>query len=380
MARFDAAADPKHALDRGFYVPRPGRESVDRLVGRLELQPATMHLVVGGIGSGKTTQLLVAQQRLSELQDTRAIYIDVSKHQDLSKLKPGVLAVLTGLALCKQLPETDEIRTDAERQFRNWAEGYGYYPEKWDDDIVWVPGLLAPPTSDLERNILEMMENLKAVREALATKTPHIITLFDSMDRINNLKNFSEIIEQDLMAMSSIGIGVVAVGPIHSMYGLQRMIAERFRYTYHQSSVDVQQDAPGRDFLLRVLRQRASEELLPDPVCQQLIALSGGVLRDLISLARQAIEEAYLDREDTVTLQHVATAADTFGRSLMIGLTAKDIEVLQRVLHNGSFVETSEQDLALLATRQVLEYKETELRYAVHPTLEPLLKQLTGDK
>ena len=36
-------------------------------------------------------------------------------------------------------------------------------------------------------------------------------------------------------------------------------------------------------------------------------------------------------------------------------------------------MQTSAKDLALLATRRVLEYGDAHARFAVHPTIEPLL-------
>jgi hypothetical protein len=50
---------------------------------------------------------------------------------------------------------------------------------------------------------------------------------------------------------------------------------------------------------------------------------------------------------------------------------------LQRVRINGSVLHTSEEDLALLMTRRVLEYRgQGPVRYAVHPTIERLLAEL----
>ena len=70
---------------------------------RLELEPGSTHLVLGGIGSGKTTELLRAQERLqkslSEAGD-HVEYIDVSLRHDLAApTLSGVLVALAGLAL-----------------------------------------------------------------------------------------------------------------------------------------------------------------------------------------------------------------------------------------------------------------------------------------
>jgi hypothetical protein len=57
MSQLDAAADPFRAMERGLYVSH-SREIARQIATRVELQPSSTHLIIGGIGSGKTTQLL----------------------------------------------------------------------------------------------------------------------------------------------------------------------------------------------------------------------------------------------------------------------------------------------------------------------------------
>ena len=128
--------------------------------------------------------------------------------------------------------------------------------------------------------------------------------------------------------------------------------------------------------MIRILRARADVAILPDDTCLQLAECSGGVLRDLITLAQAAGEEAYLAGADVITPEHVEIAADAFGRKHLLGLGPDELEVLQRVRTKGIFVQTSDKDLALLVTRRVLEYQNGRPRYAVHPTIRPLLEQL----
>ena len=75
---------------------------------------------------------------------------------------------------------------------------------------------------------------------------------------------------------------------------------------------------------------------------------------------------------------HVESAADAFGRSLMLGLGTDEINALQRLRSQSTFVPTSDKDIALLVTRRVLEYGSGVRRYAVHPTIAPLLEQLSS--
>ena len=69
--------------------------------------------------------------------------------------------------------------------------------------------------------------------------------------------------------------------------------------------------------------------ILPEGAAR-LVEVSGGVLRDLIGLARDAGEEAYLAGVETIGAAHADAAADAFGRTLMLGLAADDLAAHQR--------------------------------------------------
>jgi hypothetical protein len=58
---------------------------------------------LGGIGSGKTTQLLLAQEHLNQLEGFKAIYTDVSLYTDISDLQQGSLIAIAGLEIIKFL-------------------------------------------------------------------------------------------------------------------------------------------------------------------------------------------------------------------------------------------------------------------------------------
>jgi len=398
MARLSAAAHPREAIKEQLYVPQPGGATADQLARRLELEPTSSHLVVGGVGSGKTTQLLMVQQSLAAVHDVHPIFIEVSEKHDLAKLRSGVLLVLAGLALGDLVPKTQQSDAvkHARKRFRDWAHGwvewvdirddYAEPPEpefEPDDDgrylrSVHYKGVLVPPEPELQTDIRKRGEQLSILRQAVGQSHPHVVLLFDSLDRLTDLRPFADVVEQDVRAIKSAGIGVVIVGPLRTLFGVGRPIADRFDYLYHLASVDVERDAVGEEFFARVLRKRVEAELLPDEALRRIVQFSGGVLRDLISMARGAGEEAYTAGADRIGLTHVEAAADSFGRALMLGLGSDEVEVLQRVRTKGSFVQTSDKDIALLVTRRVLEYGNGVRRFAVHPTIAPLLEQLAS--
>ena len=399
MVHFNPAANPVDAVREGFYVPRPGRSASAEIAARVELDPRSSHLVVGGIGSGKTTQLLVAGDRLRRLADTRAEYIDVSKLHDLSHMSPGTLLVIAGVVLAKMTE--DDLGSEANRareRFLQWAYGHREWvydePDDYEDHRDWGeddgdyehhgepghyvhrPPLLSSPDKPIAWTISEKAEVFNVLSAALIQRFIHIVLLIDSLDRLIDPVAFATVVEEDVRVLTAAGVGIVLVGPLRSMYGTHRSITDHFQHFYPQLALDTQEDPRGSAFMIEVLRKRAGEDMLTPEACARLALLSGGVPRDLISLARAAGEEAYLRDADVVTDQHVETAADAFGRDLLYGLGPEELAVLQRVRKRGVFVQTSDQDLALLVTRRVLEYRNGRARFAVHPTIEPLLAQL----
>ncbi|MFO0171617.1 MAG: hypothetical protein ACK51W_03895, partial [Aphanizomenon sp.] len=109
MAAFEGAANPSEAIESGYYVHSTGKLLVDNISNRIALRPSSSHLLLGGIGSGKTTQLLVACQQINEIEDIHAIYIDVSQYTDISKITSGVLTAITGLELANLIKDSEDV-------------------------------------------------------------------------------------------------------------------------------------------------------------------------------------------------------------------------------------------------------------------------------
>ncbi len=391
MEALTTGAVPGQAITKGFYVPSPEGSLAERLVPRVDLRPSSTHLVVGGIGTGKTTQLLVAERQFSRVADVQPIYIDVSAHHDLAKLTRGVLVVVAGLALDGLLKSAgSDAAQNIRREFRRWAEGFTTWYEQPDYEdyehdsesgrpavAVRTPGLLVPSEPPLDSELKRRAESLRELVLASepVVKKEHFLFFFDSLDRVSDFEAFANLVNHDVRALKEAGVGVVLVGPLRVLFGANRPLTDRFDHTYHISAVDTR-TAEGPAFLAHVLKLRAPSGILGPGVVSRLALLSGGVLRDLIALTQASVEEAYIAGGESVTEEHVHKAADSFGRNLMLGLGADEIAVLQRVREKGAFIQTSDKDIALLVTRRVLEYGEGRSRYAVHPTIEPLLTQL----
>jgi len=91
------------------------------------------------------------------------------------------------------------------------------------------------------------------------------------------------------------------------------------------------------------------------------------VLRDLISLARDAAEEAYVSDHDSVTAADVEKVVHQLGTGYLRGLGPEAISTLLKLEGSKSFNVNEPANVELLLTRHVLEYSSTDFR--VHPAL-----------
>jgi hypothetical protein len=237
--------------------------------------------------------------------------------------------------------------------------------------------VLQPP-HPLAEDVARARAPLEGLLILIQQRARHLVVLLDGLDRMSELATLEQLVIQDVKVLSALEIGVVLVGPLRALYGLDRLLAQRFDSFHYQPWIDVTGNPAGRAFLIDVLTRRAGDALDP-PGLEALVDASGGVLRDLLALAQSALVEVYMSGRDSIGSHDVDDAVDAFGRKHLQGLRPAEIEVLQRVRTQGTFVQTSEDDLALLMTRRVLEYRsEDRPRYAVHPTIERLLAQLAG--
>jgi hypothetical protein len=398
-ARLDPAGDPSSAFAKGLYVA--AKDSVSqRLTAELTLAPSSTHLLVGGVGSGKTTELLSARRQLNELPDTFALYIDVSEQHDICKMVPGAILIQAGIALAEEFLSPEVLRPEGSVEGREPAERYlakvqqrlkdlravahGYWMDARDLDLnddfarrhTHIKGVLEPPAR-FEENVGRIIDLIDNLLEPLANEWKHIVVFFDGLDRITDLASFERLIGQDVKALSSRGVGVVLVGPLRAQYGLDRAaMAQHFDDRIHYQPWIEPSDFKAGSFLVDVLRQRVPEGMMDDEALASLVVNSGGVLRDMLSLAQSACVETYMYGSDVIGVREVEAAVDAFGRKHMQGLRPAEIEVLRRVLERGTFVHTPEDELALLMTRRVLEYRhEGRPRYAVHPTIVRFLRE-----
>ncbi len=400
MRRMDPTGEPSIALQSGFYVEPPDGVG-KRLASRLDIEPASTHLVVGGIGSGKSTELLAVHRHLSESTDVICFRVDVLAEQRIVHLQAGVLAGLAGVAIASWIESdfgdaANEDTVRAVKQVRAIANGQ--WTSRWEhdehdehdyepDDEVWVEGVLKRPSRN---DVVYQLQ--EAIAVLLAACGRSFVVLFDGLDRMRNLDTFVKSVGHDVPALKMAGVGVVVIGPQQLRLTKHRFILEYFTQ-FHLHGAAAFLGAEGQAFLGKVLRARDPAGLIEDDLLAAVATWSGGLLRDLISLAKSAAEEAYSAGHSSIQKSDIDTAADGFGRSLLLSVNSSMGERLKELVpkkasgrfeskpkpkSRPAFILESEVDIELLYRRLIIEVPGVPVIYVPHPTLIPLVRLFQG--
>jgi Cdc6-like AAA superfamily ATPase len=386
IAAFDGAADPMSAISKGYFIEEPHQSSTNALFKRISLRPQSKILLIGGIGSGKTTQLLKLQQLFQQAPDTGIYshYIDITKYTKPNDLKVGTLDAIVALELIK-LFEEKEFSVDKGSKDYIQEFAYGYIVMDDDeppDDYYYsrkeVPGVLSssPRSSDSLDRLAQVLSDLIGNFQTKFKQKPYF--LFDGLDRVDELKKFTTMVSSDLQNAE---IGFAIVGASSLLYSsFVDSVDSIFNHIEYRSAFDVKQDEEAYDFFESVLRVRSGKDFFNPVALLNLTKLSGGVLRDLINLAQESIQEAYLADAETIGREHVKKAVSSMGRAKILGLNNKQYSTLKNLVNSKIDIPTSPEEIYLLSTGKILEYRFPERRFDLHPVLKEVLVGLKGAK
>ena len=217
--------------------------------------------------------------------------------------------------------------------------------------------------------ISEIKDALQSFIAALNRFDLEVVAVFDGLDRLIQPDKFWAIVDQDLRALRTMSISVLITGPISVLYGAGRSISDQFEKVHHLAAIATDDLHLGS--LYSLLNKRGSSLLLDSDLAARICHASGGVLRDLVALARDAAEDAYVAGSTMIQNENVERVIAQLGTAYRRGLGRAQIDVLNELTETGGFDPSITRNVELLVTRRVLEYSATEFR--VHPALIPLI-------
>jgi energy-coupling factor transporter ATP-binding protein EcfA2 len=373
MSAFDGAADPRGAIESGFYIEEPHKSATADLFKRIALKPESRNLLIGGIGSGKTTQLLKIQQLLQTTIGTEIFphYVDITEYERPEAIQPGLLNAVVGLELIRLLQQANcNVDQNLKDTIEEYAGGSNAVAALTTAMHVRSGGVLSYYSTD-SYQITNTLLKLKLQFSTHFSKNPFF--LFDGLDRVHDAEKF---IRASTSSLDDVGIGFLIVGPVNTLYSkFADSLDHHFNHFEYRTAFDVEDDVEAYKFFKNVLNSRSNQSgFLRTPAMEKLIHMSGGILRDLINLGQESIQEAYLSDSEHVELEHVSNAVSSLGRAKILGLDDEDNSFLLASLTEKTIkFPSSPRTIALLARGRILEYRYPKRRFVIHPVLHELL-------
>ncbi|MFN5397683.1 MAG: hypothetical protein ACK5RE_17020 [Pseudanabaena sp.] len=149
---------------------------------------------------------------------------------------------------------------------------------------------------------------------------------------------------------------------------------------------DGKPEAAAMKVLQSVITRRIDADLLEDGIVEKIALSSGGVLRDVVRIAQRCCSEVLVKlrrmKRQKQSIDHVRIDQDILQESLdklrndiQLGLSKTDREILVQV-YNQFIPENPKEEafLILLHTVVVIEYRNRESWYDVHPLIMEQLK------
>lgn len=352
-----------------------------------ELSRGSQMALVGGIGSGKTTELRLTLKLLERHEDAVNIYLDLAEVTDLNELNPGAILIAIGIELHRKLKKADKQLTDIKAAYQelmqlaegktDWMEPAGIDPHEGQEPefvAIHTPGLLKPRFPAMHRDVIPVQNLVFQIAMPLLDSDAQITVLIDGLDRLIRPERFREFAEQDLRALREARISVVVAAPLLLWFDKSRYLQDYFDDVKHIPAAIF--DPEKSDFLNQVLLRRGAAELMEQHEISEVARFSGGVLRDLITLARTSAAAAYREDQDRIGPAHVRSAIRQLGRRYLVGLGTTQRKWIRRLIDNKEFSTENPIARELLINRQVLEYFSDQREFfAVHPALAEVLAE-----
>ncbi len=399
-----ALLDPLRPLEgeslRQFYAERPPDTSIVSLIKELSLDPSSRDktLFTGHRGSGKTTELARLENELGTTHTV--IRFDIEPLVNLGDVDYADLLVTLGLEVFRHAQMID-VHLDEEklRGLRFWYETYVLEEdEKRRFATEMGAGLNAAfasislklstesprrltVRSQAQANLSNLIERLNNLLQDLQEKTnKRTLVIVDGLDKVYNLGMVSDLFVKGINALVSPECRIIYTVPF-ALYHTNDFQQVRLSFSRNIVLSNIkawERDGgpceDGRRFLKKVLENRLEPNLISDTAKELLVELCGGLLKELITLARNSVVRALTIRGDggRVEVEDVEYDARQVRNSYRGLLTEEHYRELWR-LHSGGVFLNSPLARELLHNLSLLQYNGDDAWWAVHPIICPLV-------
>ena len=386
-----------------FYAERPEEASIAPLLQALSLDPSDddKTLFTGHRGSGKTTELA----RLEEiLRPTHTVVRFGENLFNLGDVHYTDLLVVLGQQVFQKARDSGvRLNEDRLHDLLFWYTTHVFEKSEQGKAVSEVGGELdavfarfsmklindAPYRREIVRaqtqaNLADLLRRLNSLLEDLQAKSGRrTMVIVDGLEKMYDLNQVHDLFCQGANALMEPHCRAIYTVPL-ALYHTDDFQQVRMSFTRdfplpNVRTVERDGRTPcleGRQALLHVLDCRLIPGLLAPEAAERLVDLCGGVLKELIALARNAVLRARRVRGEKGPAQpaDVEYAARQVRNTYRAALTKEQYEGLWQLYSGGRFVN-SEVARSLMQNLSLLGYDGEDAWWDIHPIVRPLLEE-----
>jgi len=389
-----------------FYAERPEEVSMGPLVDELQLDPGDddKTIFTGHRGSGKTTELA----RLAGILQEPHIVVSFNAASllNLGDINYADLLVMLG-AQVFQAARRSRVKLDEEKldDLLFWYRTHMFEEDErrrlesevsGEIDAVFAKFGVKLTTDAPKRqtvraearaNLADLLERLNALLDHLQQKSGRrTLVLVDGLEKIYDQNQVRDLFCQGANALLEPRCRIIYTVPLalYHTNDFQQVRMSFSRYFALPNIKAVNRDGSpcqeGRDALRHVLACRLAPGLVTPEATDRLVELCGGLLKELIFLARSAALRARRARGEGGPVQpdDVEYAARQVRNTYRAGLTQAQYLGLWRIYSGGRFVNDA-VTRELLHNLSLLQYDGGDAWWAVHPIVQSLLEERRGE-
>jgi energy-coupling factor transporter ATP-binding protein EcfA2 len=389
-------------LDR-FYAERPEEFSTTYLLDELSFDPSDddKTLFTGHRGSGKTTELARLAEKLKPTHTV--VLVDAGEQLNLGDVDYADLLVVLGLRVFEQAQRsgvkldqaklddllfwyTTHIFEESERgKLKSEVGGeldavFAKFSVKLTTD---APYRRETVRAEAQAHLSDLLERLNVLLEDLQAKSGRrTLVIVDGLEKMYDQNQVRDLFCQGANVLLAPRCRIIYTVPLalyHTNDFAQVRMAFPRNFALPNIKTREQDGSPcleGREALLKVLNSRLMPGLLSPEAAEQLVGLCGGLLKELIGLARTAVLRARRlhGEQGPVQPDEVEYAARQLRNTYRAGLTEGQYRELWRLYNGGAFVN-SQVAWGLIHNLSLLEYDGGDAWWAAHPVVRPLLEE-----
>ena len=227
----------------------------------------------------------------------------------------------------------------------------------------------------VRHRISDLLKGLDILAKDISEKTgKKVLCIVEDLDKIE-LDEAKKIFYDHGKSISAPELAIIYTFPIALSHSDEFMQVLNFFSDNYVLPNFKTTDEMGREGLQNLLFNRVEASLFDEEAISLLVKYSGGVPRQLITLARVACLEATDAEETTVTKEHVQEAVSIERQNFARSLQSEERLVLLRRVRSEKKIDQALEYQKLLQNLSILEYSNHNIWYDVNPLVDDLLER-----